>query len=337
MRLQPKFWNKKNFLSNILLPLSFIYYLIYFLYKNFTKSEKSNLPIICVGNITVGGSGKTPVVKALGEICKSMNKNPAILLRGYGGNSSGPLKVNNKTHTTLEVGDEAILHSSNFKTWISKNRYQGAKEIERELDIDVIIMDDGLQNKSLKKDLKILVFDGHKGAGNKRLLPAGPLRETFDKGVSNADVCIIVGDDKTDLKTFFSLWYPKLKLLKAEIIPNSQIVKSLLHKKIIAFAGIGIPEKFFLTLKNLDLELLQTVSYQDHKKYKIKEINNLLNLADKKNALLVTTEKDIKRIHQLNVNAFKKIISLPIDIEFENKAEVKNVLEKIFNEFNEKF
>ena len=334
MRLQPKFWNKKNFLSNTLLPLSFIYYLINFLYKNFTKSEKSNLPIICVGNITVGGSGKTPIVKALGKICKSMNKNPAILLRGYGGNSSGPLKVNNKTHTTLEVGDEAILHSTNFKTWISKNRYQGAREIERELDIDVIIMDDGLQNKSLEKDLKIIVFDGNKGAGNKRLLPAGPLREPFNKGVTNADVCIILGDDKTDLKTFFSLWHPKIKLLKAKIIPNSIIVKSLLHKKIIAFAGIGMPEKFFSTLKKLNLELIQTVNFPDHKKYKIKEINYLLNLADKKNALLVTTEKDIKRIHPLNVTNFKKIVSLPIDIEFENEGEVKNILEKIFNEFN---
>jgi tetraacyldisaccharide 4'-kinase len=336
MRMQPKFWEKKNYWSDILLPISYIYYLIIFFKSNLIKSKKSTLPIICVGNITIGGAGKTPVVEAFAKICRSIDKNAAILLRGYGGNNYGPVKVNNEIHSSIEVGDEAILHSTNFITWVSRNRYQAAKKIEGESDVDIIIMDDGLQNKSLTQDLKVLVFDGSKGVGNERMIPAGPLREPFYKGVLNSDICIIIGDDVTGLKNLLYKVYPKLKLLKADIIPDPKIVKNLEHKRIVAFAGIGIPEKFFSTLKKLNLELIETVKYPDHKNYDVKEIKNLMNLAEQKNALLVTTEKDMKRINSLKIDVFKNIVSLPIQVKFENQALIKKIVEKIFHEFNEK-
>ncbi len=320
----PSFWQKNNNLIEkiiifILLPFSFLYFLIFKVVKKIKKTNKVGIPVICIGNINTGGSGKTPFVIYLTNLLKKKKINVHIISRGYLGKLRGPTQVDIKKHSYKDVGDEALLLAKETNTWVSKNRFEGALMATLH-GADVIILDDGLQNYSVHQDLKIIIVDGEFGFGNEFLLPAGPLRESINSGTKKSDILVLFNKDKNGIE--------KKIRKKITIIHGSSKIKkitNLKNKKIIGFSGMGRSEKFYSSLKEKKLNVLKFFSYPDHYSYNKKEINNLINYAKKNNAVLVSTLKDKQRI---DVNQREKISFLDLKIEIKEEKNLINFLKK---------
>jgi tetraacyldisaccharide 4'-kinase len=315
---QPFWWKRKSVYNILLSPLGGVYLGASFLRKITTKPFVSDIPVICVGNITSGGAGKTPTAIAIAKILLRMGKKPVFLSRGYGGSLQVPTIVNTDTHLSKQTGDEPLLLSRVAPTIISKNRVLGTK-MAHEKGFDVIIMDDGLQNPTITKTISLLVIDGAFGLGSGYIIPAGGLRESLKNALAKTTAVVFIGDDKTNI-------LPKIKdkkIIKAKI--KAEISKKTADKYI-AFAGLGSPEKFFNTLKENGYNLIDEISFADHYQYKDDDIANLQKLANDKKARLITTQKDMVR---LNKNQQNVIDVLPIAIEFENEQEIVRVLELV--------
>ena len=327
---QPKFWKNRNFISNILLPLSFFYILISSFKNYFEKKFQSKLTIICVGNLTIGGSGKTPTVIYIAELLKTINYNVTILLKGYGGALKGPLRVTQK-NTSSDVGDEALLHSRINETWISNIRSKGVQLIEGvDKDNNLIIMDDGLQNNSVEKDINIAVFDGEEGIGNGRVIPSGPMRENLKFGLKKIQIVLIIGEDKSNINNLIKLTNNKIKIFYATFEPDIKIIKNFKNKKIIAFAGIGFPNKFYHLLKKMNFNVLETKDFPDHHMYKKNELNLLVHKSKLLNATLVTTEKDYVKIDEMEDEIKRNISPFPVKLKIQKEEifikELKNAI-----------
>jgi len=259
------------------------------LHKRFTTPYIASVPVVCVGNITMGGAGKTPVAIALAEYFTARGYAVHFLSRGYGRQTKGMLRVDNRYHHATDVGDEPLLLSQYAPVWVCTDRVMAAKAAIAD-GATLLLMDDGLQNFSLHKDLSFLVIDGHYGLGNQCLFPAGPLREPLPKAAKRVNAAILINEDHTHIT---SLLTPYLSVLRCAIVQN--ISKPLYDKKLVAFAGIGYPDKFFTMLTSAGLNLIETVAFPDHYPYTTEDINTLFAKASANNALLVTTEKDAMR------------------------------------------
>ena len=291
----PKFWQKKNtFLSKILSPLGRIYaWGVHQKLKN-TKSYRSKIPVICIGNLVMGGVGKTPLAVSVGEYFKMNGMRPVFLTRGYGGGLSNVL-VDLDKHTAKETGDEALLLARVAPTIVDADRARGAKTAEK-IGADVIIMDDGFQNPQLVKDLSFAVFDGRYGFGNAKVFPAGPLREPLENGLQRADAFVVVGKDKAGVKKWIDERFMSLPFIGTHIEQDVAKIAQLSGKKVFAFAGIGYPDKFFDMLKDYGCEVVETQAFSDHYPYTDEDMTDLIARADKQEAVLVTTAKDGVRI-----------------------------------------
>ncbi len=310
----PQFWRHNSWISKVLQPLSYIYRFISLVKYRSTRPKKVSEPIICVGNIVMGGAGKTPVVLALIDLLHKKGFNPHVLSRGYGAVVKESVKVEPKSHNYLHVGDEALLHAKKAPTWAGKNRYLSAKLAIRD-SADIIIMDDGLQNNSLTKSLSILVIDSYQGIGNGKVFPAGPLRESLKAGLKKVNMVIIIGDKKIDIATDKPIFYAKMVATK-KIKPRS----------IIAFAGLGYPEKFRHTLKGYGFEVKRFFPFPDHHPYTRTDMEKMLRYAEKSGLDLITTEKDMLRIPL----RFQKMVkNFPIELKFD---EEENFLKLILKE-----
>ena len=335
MLSQPKFWKTRNIISSILVPLSFIFRILTFI-KKIQKPKELDIPIICVGNLTIGGEGKTPTVLSLTKILKKNGRKIAVILRGYGGKLNGPIKVN-LNHSTHEVGDEAKLHSKHNDTWISKDRYNAAKIILDQKRYDYIFLDDGLQNNSLKYDFKICVIDSSEGLGNKRVFPSGPLREDLKFGINKIDYAVIIGPKNINLEKLILGLSPKLKFIYGNFLELQ--TKNVLPKSrnIIAFAGIGFPDKFFRFLEKINIKVIKKIIFADHYIYSNSDINKLLKLANDKNAVLLTTSKDyIKLIELTSYQKIKNILfEMQVELILNNHFEIISLIKTIGNQKNE--
>lgn len=278
----PTFWNNKGLASTLLLPISTIYGAITQLRIKFSKPYKCNTKVICIGNITAGGVGKTPIAIAMAEKYINEGKKVFFVTRGYKGKLKNILVDLNK-HTPEETGDEARLLASTAPTIISPQRDIGA-QMATSMGAEIIIMDDGFQNPSLYKDESWLVFDGNIGIGNGRIIPAGPLRETLKNGEKRAQHIIIMGKDNTNLAQQCSL-----PIHYGHIEPQPF---ELTNKRVLAFAGIGHPQKFYKTLQENGYEVAKSIDFADHHQYTSKDIANIKELAKKEKLSIVTTEKD---------------------------------------------
>lgn len=316
----PQFWTKKNLASYSLLPLSLIYFLGFYLVKFFTKTVKISKPVICVGNLIAGGSGKTPTAIAIGKVLNEMSANFAFLSRGYMNDGSKFLMLRKYDNNRAEqVGDEPMLLIETAPTFVSKNRLFGAKQIDAMNKFKMIVLDDGMQNNSLHRDLTIMVVDGKIGFGNNFLIPAGPMREPLSAGLKKADFVVLVGKPKKGLLKKLA----GKTVVKANIIPLN--LAEFSGKKLIAFCGLAYPQKFFSLLVKNGLEVIETHGFADHHIYKGSEIENLYKTATEKNAVLVTTKKDwVKFLPSLK----EKVAYLDIELEFEDKEIVKKLLKK---------
>ena len=292
----PTYWKNKNIISSLLLPLGWLYGLATALRLALTKPQKVKAKVICIGNITAGGTGKTPVSVAIAALLKQNGLNPWFVTRGYGGTRQDVI-VNPAEHAAAEVGDEPLLLAREASVVVNKQRWLGAQKAIANGD-DCIIMYDGFQNPALHKDLSFIVIDGAVGFGNRCCIPSGPLREFLSAGLKRADAAIIIGQDKTNLSGLLK----DLPVFHGSITPVEPLRDNL---NVIAFAGIGRPQKFYRSLQELGFNLIKTVDFPDHHFYTEGELKQLISEAEEKQAVLYTTAKDYVKIPAALRNRFR--------------------------------
>ena len=254
----------------------------------------ASLPVVCIGNFVAGGSGKTPVALAVARELRKLDLKPVFLTRGYLGQTKGPLLVDEELHTSTDVGDEALLLTRSEWTVVAADRPSGA-ECAAWLGADVVVMDDGFQNPSLKKDLSIIVVDGRVGVGNGLVLPVGPLRAPLRSQLPLADMILVVGPvgpQATKVVRRAARFGIPITYADTVQIGSDQVE----GKSVLAFAGIGRPRKFYEDLAQAGAYVVETRSYPDHHAYTRGDASSLLRRADKQGLHLATTAKDFVRL-----------------------------------------
>jgi len=279
----PDFWRRRNGAAILLAPLGVLYGLSVALKARFARPFDAGLPVICVGNLTAGGSGKTPVAIAIAERLRAKGHTPFFLTRGYGGSERGPAMAS-RAHSAAQMGDEALLLARAAPTIVARDRAAGAR-LAKEKGATVLVMDDGHQNFALRKNLSLVVVDAEAGFGNGFQIPAGPLREPVTQGLSRADAVILMANGSPDLHGFSG------PVLRADLKVDGQ---AFAGKTVFAFAGIGRPEKFVASLEDSGAEVVGSCFFDDHHPYTEDEITQLKMIAGE--AQLVTTEKDFVRL-----------------------------------------
>ncbi len=322
-RTAPEFWKNKSAITSaapdLLVPFSVIYYLFNMIRDKYIKKEKVSKPVICVGNFVAGGAGKTPTCIAIAKILIARGKKVVFISRGYGGFKKGNIKVDLNSSSHNEVGDEPLLLSRIAPTWVGNDYVSLANATIESENPDIIIMDDGFHNPRLIKDFAILVIDGEYGFGNGFVLPAGPLRAPVGQSLDKARAVICIGEDKQDVikfvETLRPVFFASLEPVKGTDVTNMSLV---------AFAGIGRPEKFFNTLRSIGANIADEVKFEDHYSYSSADMESLKQRAENLQAKLITTEKDFVRIPEEYKN---DIMVLPVEVRFEDSNSLLQIIE----------
>ncbi|HEY8189630.1 MAG TPA: tetraacyldisaccharide 4'-kinase [Micavibrio sp.] len=296
MRLKtPRFWYSRSIsaclMAVLLWPFSILYRAVPYLRQKNAVPFHAGIPVICVGNLTAGGNGKTPAAIALMKLVNEngIAKNPCFLSRGYGGTATGPIFAHPVKHTYKDVGDEPLLLARHAPVIVSRDRKAGAL-FAQEHGHDLVIMDDGLQNPRLAKTLSFVVLDSHSGFGNGHILPAGPLREPLAAGFEKSDAFIIIGSDARDIAAQLPVGKP---VFHARLAPGTLQDESA---SFVAFCGLGQPDKFRRTLREKKLTVTGWHEFPDHYPFTPDDLGRLDREALRKEARLLTTEKDAARI-----------------------------------------
>lgn len=274
-----------------------------------TTPEDAGLPVVCVGNLTMGGAGKTPVVAVVRRHLVARGVRAASLSRGYGGSEEGPLKVDPARHTAAIVGDEPLMLAATGEAWISKDRVAGARAMKAD-GVRAVVMDDGHQNPTVKKLLSIVVIDASLPFGNRHVFPKGPLREPVAAGLSRADAVVLMGDGESppELRGFAK------PILRARLEPLARPAPG----RYVAFAGIGRPERFFDFLQGMEgVELAEAVPYPDHHVFEKADLDYLMKLVAERGARLITTDKDHVR---LPPEMKQTVLRASVEVKFEDEA-----------------
>jgi len=313
----PQFWYEPNtWKATFLYPLGYFYNLLTLLRQKSAKPQSYSCLTICIGNLNVGGTGKTPTTIALAQHFLKKGLQVHVVSRGYKGKFDGTFLVDPQKHKSDEVGDEPLLMSEFASVWVSNKRKNGIAAAEN-AGAQIVLLDDGFQDPSFHKDFSLIVVDGEKGFGNKKCMPAGPLRENIVQGFKRADALVIVGQRIYKFDTFPT----HLKIIHSTLKPI-ETGMNWKEGKYLAFAGIADPSKFFKTLRSLGANLIDCVALSDHQNLDGQVLKRLERKANSAHAQLVTTEKDAVRLS----NTFrKKVLSLPVRIEFDDKNELENL------------
>jgi tetraacyldisaccharide 4'-kinase len=290
------------------------------------KGASASIPVVCVGNPIAGGAGKTPAAIEIARLLLLGRRRPVFLTRGYGGRLKGPVQVDLKKHTAGDVGDEPLLLARSAPCVVARDRVQGA-EFAAKLG-DVIVMDDGFQNPSLKKNMALLVIDSDQGIGNGLCIPAGPLRAPVEDQLKRADAVIVIGEGT---ETGFLSRRKKLPVLAARLVPDAKVTGTLKGRRVLAYAGIGRPQKFAGTLKALGADVVRLAAFPDHHVFTAAEARALLDDAARDDLTLVTTEKDFARLTGPELKWLAdKSYALPVRLAFDNPKLVTAGLKKLF-------
>lgn len=318
----PEFWRADAsgrdaaiVLRGLLTPVSWAYAWVAAQRIATTRPRHAPVPVVCVGNLTVGGAGKTPITRALRA---KLGANAHTLSRGYGGRVEGPLRVT-PDMDAREVGDEPLLHAADGPAWVSRDRFAGAMAAAQ-AGARVIIMDDGFQNPALAKDLSIVAVDAGFGIGNGQVFPAGPLRERLRAGLARADAVVLIGEGEEHTPRWLERF--QRPILRARLQSVSDAPKG----KLVAFAGLARPEKFFDTLEEIGANLEDGVPFGDHHVYTDEDLNLLKQMADERDARLITTEKDAVR---LSPAWRERVLVLPVTAQFSDDAALDALLAPI--------
>lgn len=332
MPRSPEFWSRPPGPAALALaPLGGIYAIAARLRQLMTRPAHAGVPIICIGNPTVGGAGKTPAAIAVAEMLRDLGVRPHFLTRGYGGTIGGPELVDLKRHTSAEVGDEPLLLAAHGPVHVSADRVAGATAAVA-AGADVIVMDDGFQNPTLFKNISFLVIDGEAGAGNGFVFPAGPLRAGLSVQISRADAVIVVGDGSAGETIADSATNWGKPVLHARLQPQ-RTAAALNGHPVFAFSGIGRPAKFYQTLDDIGAKVVGTLNFADHHKFQPSDIEKIKTLADGNGApAIVTTEKDFVRFNEDNDpdGRFRQTLRVvPVQMVFDNPGEVTRLLKQL--------
>ena len=289
MRAAPLFWgDPPGIVSSLLQPAGAAWDAAGRLRRALARPYRAPVPVVCVGNLVAGGAGKTPVAMALADHLAERGVGVHLVSRGYGGSLAGPVRVDPGRHDAATVGDEALLLALHAPSWVARDRAAGARAAAA-AGAGAILLDDGFQNPTLEKDLSLIVVDADYGFGNGRVIPAGPLRESLRRGLARADAVVLLGDEG-NAETIAG----ELPVLRAVLAPIAG--RRFAGMRLLAFAGIGRPEKFFATLRALGADLIDAHAFPDHFPYRSGDLDELWRAADRAHARLVTTAKDIVRI-----------------------------------------
>ena len=289
----PRFWSVPGSLAGVLLsPLGALIGAVT-VHRMGQPGEAIGLPVICIGNPTVGGTGKTPTAIALLNALTARGARPFALLRGHGGREAGPLRVNLDRHGPADVGDEALLLARHAPTIVSRDRPAGARLALAE-GATHVVMDDGFQNPSLVKDASLLLVDAAAGIGNGHVLPAGPLRAPLKPQLARADAVLVVGEGIAGLQAARDAGAPTIET--GHLVPVARDAQALKGKRVLAFAGIGRPDKFFATLAAAGADVVARQAFPDHHPYGVDEITALVLKARVAGLTPVTTQKDAVRL-----------------------------------------
>ena len=313
----PEFWKSDGLTAGLLAPLGILYGWSVTARQARSHPFRPKARVICVGNLTAGGTGKTPVAIAIFHALATAGHKIVFLSRGYGGRLQGPVEVDLAHHSSADVGDEPLLLAAHGTTIVARERAKGAK-LADSIGAAAIIMDDGFQNFQIAKDLALVVIDSVSGFGNGRLIPAGPLRESVPKGLARADGIVLMGDASLVLPPFEG------PILNAHIVADE--VHALRGCSVVAFAGIGRPDKFFEMLRVLGAHIVSAQPYPDHHRYSESDLSELRRTAKEAGALLVTTEKDFVR---LDGASREGILAVPVQAEFADTDALHRLLDRV--------
>ncbi|HWK00001.1 MAG TPA: tetraacyldisaccharide 4'-kinase [Xanthobacteraceae bacterium] len=325
MRAPAFWWQTPGLCSTVLAPIGAIYGAVAGSRMRQTGA-RADVPVICIGDPTVGGAGKTPVAIAVAKTLIAQGKRPYFLTRGYGGREQGPLLLDPAKHSAADAGDEPLLLAAVAPVVVSADRVAGAK-LAAQSGADVIVMDDGFQNPALIKNLSLLVIDAKGGVGNGRVFPAGPLRAPLAEQLQRANAIVLIGNGEAGEQVARDA----SKVLRASIVPDADAAAALKGKSLFAYAGIGRPEKFFATLESIGGNITERRAFPDHHAFSADEANELLAAARSRNLTLVTTEKDLARMRgNAGLNELADASkALPITLRFQDERALDALLTSV--------
>lgn len=294
MRDPAFWWRKAGLASSLLAPLGAVYGVVA-AQRMAGPGAHAGVPVICVGNFTLGGAGKTPTAIALAGMLAAAGLKPFCLSRGYGGSEKWPRRIDPQADSAALVGDEALLLARVAPTIIARDRVVGAG-LARAQGADIVIMDDGLQNGTLAKNFTLAVVDGRRGIGNGCVFPAGPLRAPLDAQLARCDALLVAGEDAGASNVIAAAQAQQLPVWHGKLVPDTAAIGDLKGRKVLAFAGIGDPEKFFATVAEAGLAIAQKRAFPDHHVFSAEEAAALVMDAEHEALALITTEKDHARM-----------------------------------------
>lgn len=321
----PTYWYEPpGLMSGLLSPLGTLYAAGTRRILEGGARARVGVPVICVGNINAGGTGKTPTVIALAGRLQAMGRQVHAITRGYGGALAGPVRVGN-SHDAAAVGDEALLLAAFLPTWVAEDRAAGARAAVA-AGADLLLLDDGFQNAALAYDLSLVVVDAWRGFGNGKVIPAGPLREPLARGMARADLLLSIGPDAAQAR-FRANWADQITTPhltgRLEPLPTGLDLEGM---PVLAFAGIGHPEKFFQTLRGMGAELMATHALADHQPLSDALMTRLLREGRMRGALIVTTEKDAVR---LSPALRAQVATVPVRLDIEDDTALNAALARV--------
>jgi len=326
MREPAFWWRKAGIAASLLAPVGLIYGAIA-ARRMAAKGTAAGVPVLCIGNYTLGGAGKTPTVIALARMLADAGERPFCLVRGYGGTLTGPKLVDLHNDLAAHVGDEALLLAHVAPTVVARDRVAGAA-IARTQGASLIIMDDGLQNASLAKDFTLAVIDARRGVGNRCIFPAGPLRAPLAPQFAQTDALLVVGEGHGADDVVMLAHARNLPVLRGRLAPDVSAVASLKGRRVLAFAGIGDPDKFFATAEAAGIAVAERRPFDDHYRYTAEDAAELIMDAEHSGLALLTTEKDRARMagERLLEALFTRAHALPVTMMFDEADELRRLL-----------
>ena len=336
---EPGFWHRpSSFVSLLLLPLGALYGAVA-ARRLQREGFDAGIPVLCVGNYHVGGAGKTPMVLALTRMLRDLGETPVVLSRGYGGRLHGPVRVDPDRHAAADIGDEPLMMARTVPVIVARDRISGVA-LARSQGASVILMDDGFQNPAIAKDASLIVIDGDRGLGNGLVFPAGPLRAPLPPQLARTDALIVVGDGAAAAPVATAIAAQGRPVLSAHLRADDVSVASLRGKRVLAFAGIGDPLRFFRTLRASGIEIVRERAFADHHPYAQAEIEALIAEAKPDALTLVTTEKDLARLRSGGrlASYAQEIVPFAVTLEFDDAAKLRAfVTDRLFKARDKKF